>query len=577
MGDIYDYILKNNKIDEIMNTILNGENILIIHGDDEFYNNEIKKIKDYGINTLELNEDMNTNEKLISTNLNSIKLREGDISRINLLIREIYNKKKLIIEIFNSFIIKIDGVNSLNNLYCSTQKALEFKDKGFKLYNILKKIDYINDNSKQIRNEINTIIKQSKIELFLKYKRFSESKRFSLIKNNIDPTHIDSIINKLNGLLNNPFAFTAPIYFNKYTNDFIDQNIYSCKTKEEFLQKIDIINEKHNSKLLNKKKKVSIFTPGLWFKTKEVKSTNKKIDLDYEESKRIILKQYEENIENLNIFVKSFSFLSKVFKNEAILKLKKYVLNQDELMCYIELIKNTLETYQKYLEIENEINNLSLVEKKILSECYDILEEKNDLRALIEFIPNYLNYLLIEKIESKNSNALNSYNNINDELKKLSVALKTFNGILRKLFENKKIIATIDDESYRNQQTYLNEKFKYIINFNDIDEDFFSSIAKIRKKETYESFDKSIIKTLSNLGYLYEEDNANDSILYLKSNIVNEKDSVIYINKGTTFREDQLSELIRLIDCYNNVLFIWYRNWWIDKNDEIAKINMLIN
>ena len=39
-------------------------------------------------------------------------------------------------------------------------------------------------------------------------------------------------------------------------------------------------------------------------------------------------------------------------------------------------------------------------------------------------------------------------------------------------------------------------------------------------------------------------------------------------------------ELIKIIDLMNlgcKIIFVWYRNWWMNKNEEVQKIHKLLN
>ena len=57
----------------------------------------------------------------------------------------------------------------------------------------------------------------------------------------------------------------------------------------------------------------------------------------------------------------------------------------------------------------------------------------------------------------------------------------------------------------------------------------------------------------------------------------NAKNKVIYINNKDIFDYEELIKIIDLINLGCEIIFIWYRNWWINKNEEVQKIHKLLN
>ena len=65
------------------------------------------------------------------------------------------------------------------------------------------------------------------------------------------------------------------------------------------------------------------------------------------------------------------------------------------------------------------------------------------------------------------------------------------------------------------------------------------------------------------------------SIIYVDFGKAENK--VIYIYNKEFF---DFKELIKIIDLMNSgckVIFVWYRNWWMNKNEEVQKIHKLLN
>ena len=80
---------------------------------------------------------------------------------------------------------------------------------------------------------------------------------------------------------------------------------------------------------------------------------------------------------------------------------------------------------------------------------------------------------------------------------------------------------------------------------------------------------------LNNLGYTIFRKDDDISVIYVNFN--KEKDKVIYINNKELFDYEELIKIIDLMNSEDKIIFVWYRNWWLNKNDEVEKIHKLIN
>ena len=104
-------------------------------------------------------------------------------------------------------------------------------------------------------------------------------------------------------------------------------------------------------------------------------------------------------------------------------------------------------------------------------------------------------------------------------------------------------------------------------------EEFWKSVKE--NKRCNERLDRNIFKMLNNLGYTIFRKDDDISVIYVNFN--KEKDKVIYINNKELFDYEELIKIIDLMNSEDKIIFVWYRNWWLNKNDEVEKIHKLIN
>ena len=54
-------------------------------------------------------------------------------------------------------------------------------------------------------------------------------------------------------------------------------------------------------------------------------------------------------------------------------------------------------------------------------------------------------------------------------------------------------------------------------------------------------------------------------------------EKALYINNGESFSINNLIELLNLIDKNGKIIYIWYRNWWLNKAEEIDSLQKQLN
>lgn len=613
MDDIYKYILKNSTLNDLIEACLENKNIAII-----ISNNEIEDVliylKNYILNNITTEElKKRVNAVSINHTIDMVKIK-----KFNILNREISNNKKKIMEIFLSFIKKDNEGKSLNDLYSITKKSLEFKDKEFKYFCVLNKFKLFTDNNKEaIIENIQKLFEGEYINLFIKYKKFNGNKKFNIINKELTNEDIVKVKLKMSGILNNTFAFIPPIYYNKYTSDFEKENIYYKNYNEnQLLEVVKRINYKHNKKMLDK------ITDIKWYKLndilnhKRILNENKEINNEYLRQQEIIYKQYIENIENLALFSNSFGFIKKVFKNEVLDEINNRITNEEDLYNYISYLKETLSSYEEYLVVASKIEMLNDIQSDILNYCYDKIDNKKDLGEIIQFIPNYFLYKEIEIDEIENEIEINNYESIDNKINNIYLALSSYKNIALQVlqeYSNKTTNDFIKENSidifslnYKEivDNKYKKENYKFLSKLYPITviyEDEFKDNKKVIEKnfdivikssdffiyngiDQYKSevlcnerLDKKITTLLSNLGYRIFENENNNSVLYVLGCKCQGSIKTLYINNGESFSINNLIELLNLIDKNGKIIYIWYRNWWLNKAEEIDSLQKQLN
>lgn len=608
MNSIYKFMLNNKAFDDIIENLINRNKILIIKNDSKLHD-FIEYFNDFIINKFDENIFLETID-----NIKEEYNDELDIKKIKVLRRQINNDTKNIIKTFSVFNTKNKNY-SLNDLYLITDKSIEFKDKEFEYYSILSKSPlFLEDNSLNIILEVDKLIKNNYVNCFIKYNKFQNNKKFKIIKNNIDRKDIDIIINKLSTILNNTFAFIPPIYFNEYTRDFKSGNFYYKNyTNDEINELVKNINYEHNKDIINKAESFKWYKCIGIKKYKDMISNKNMLYEEYNEKEKIIYNQFIENIENLTMFSQSFSFLNRVYKENVLEEINNKIINEDELYNYIKYIKETLVIYRDYLEVEDKIKILNDTQREILNYVYENLSNKNDLKDLLKFIPKYYCYRRIELIENNEGGIINSYNKIYEKIYRLNESLKSYYNILLKVLtgiRNKEInlfinknnidlnkldvdslineryskvninfllnlfpIMIIDKKEYMENREKLDEIFDLIVDESDLTNKLYNS--RINNKNCSENLDKSIYKMLNNLGYAVFQKEDDISIIYFEPGSFENK--IIYLNNNDFFDCNELIKIINLINLGYKIIFVWYRNWWLNKNEEIQRIHKVLN
>lgn len=475
--------------------------------------------------------------------------------KVEILIREIKAKGKKITQVYNSF-SQVDSCGySLTQLYKLTEQNINYKDNEYRFFTTMTKSSLFEwNNHDNILKLSQYILNEKLLTVYFKYMKFKNNKIFSSLKKEIKIEELNIAINKLSALLNNSFALLPPIYSNVYREDFINSDIYNRSLSEEDLQnEVKRINFNHNGHLITKytNNNISYWIKGLIYRDKKNEAFNK-----YYSYEREILKQFKENIDCLNIYIKSFKFLKPVLIEEEYQSLSKYILNDDEFGLYLKDLCNKLMKYRNYISIITKVNSLEIEVLNLLDFIYTNTKSISEGEELVSFINKYYYYMLINNLEKTNP-YIGEYSSVEDYFNILIKAVKFTDRILNKN-------STLE--------SYLDELFKeeLIIDSNN-------DAATITSAINYES---EILSLLKSWGYkvMYNYPYDNHVLRYIVCTKENPNNFVpIYFDSINSFNESNLKEILYLLAKSKDILFIWSRDWWYKRNSETIRIRSFLN
>ena len=142
---------------------------------------------------------------------------------------------------------------------------------------------------------------------------------------------------------------------------------YENYSDDDIKELVKNINYKHNKEILNQAEDFKWYKCIGIKKYKEMLIKKRRLYEEYNEKEKIIYNQYIENIENLNMFSKSFSFINSVYEDKVLYEINNRISNEEELYNYIKYIKETLSIYKDYLEVEDKVEMLSETSKELLN------------------------------------------------------------------------------------------------------------------------------------------------------------------------------------------------------------------
>lgn len=621
---IQDLMIPYNDINCIISTkLLNGEKILIIKSNDENTEKENCLLNYYAkyiykMDTVNIN--LNDVIELFQKKQDNICIEDEMIVRKALLVnREVQTKLRKVLDIYDFFVSKTENDESLVNLYSFTNDKLNVNSKNYKYYNFLtNQKEFINKNKKYIDIAIKEELNNKLIKSFIKYKRFEKNNLFKIINKDVTIAEIDKTILKLKGLLNNSFALSPPVFINEYTESFLKtiSNVETI-TEEEIFELAKKAYYNHpNREIVHK-------TAIIWYKPSTLISyllNNKKYKIyKYEEEKcqLQIFNEYKENIDNLKLFMRSFNFLSLVINNDHLAKIQSCLLKEDDLWNYLNNLERSMNIYKQYKIIKDSILSLNNVTLALIELCYTKFKSYKELISVLEFIPIFYKYELITALENRDKLIIDNYNKFSKYITELLITIKHQKKLMTSALEfivRKNKIKTMEENNIEliihNESTLLNEfkeefhkclqllfniypivivnsntsnEFisKYGVLFNEIyQENELINQYEINKRLLYNDdinyrLKSIVIKLILSLGYKIVK-NYKFNETYLDIIVMSPKNEqkfiTVYFDNLQYFGLDNINYLLWLKNLNIEVIYIWSRDWWSDKNVEISRL-----
>ena len=529
------------------------------------------------INNL-LNKINKDNNFIIYCNYDD-KIYKKRLKKIIIILRNIvhtYNKIKVLIESTiskdSSNMSLVDMSNILFNLTLEDDELNKFYEK-------IKNSNYEIIEYCWISNFIYDMKDSSLISDYLKYNKFNQYNKFKYLNEDISYDEISNIEYKLNCLLNNKYALTPPIYINNFTSYFIDSKFSLNISESELLSQISNLNVDDN---YSKFKKIKWYHYLNRKKYNKLKSYNNDILEKRENIKKSMFNQYKENLEALNLYVKSFEFLKYVIKDSYFNKIYDYLYDENDMFSFLKSISETLSIYKEFLSIKNHINKLTNRELELLDFCYNKNDTIDNYKKRVFIFPN-----ILILYHFKNSIATLSQHDINREnMDTLIMQLNNDLDILSKLLYNDnydllsylKIDEDISNTGYNKYEDhYVLKQVEYDECLMYIDDYLKSNIYKSEIYSSNHQIVKFIKSTITNLGYKIVENFKLDGII-LDLIVFNSKNpkSIIYIFIDTMVINsyDTIRKLSYIKGKNIPIIYCWSDEFFINKNLEILKLNI---
>lgn len=466
--------------------------LLLTSNIEELYkhNKIINSLKE---NIYEVSKENNIEEKLINL-ISNLPYNTGKtlLSKVEVLNRKIDKDIQLLNNITDFFYNKDEEGLNLVDKYYITEKEINNNEKKYYYYKIFRiKKPFENLSYAHIKAIKDEIEKRNIIPIYIRYRRYLDNSRFTILKNNITNSLLYETINKLAQLNTmNTVKFNCSNL--KYKKDFIENFIINQNMNlTEVSELANIINTKYNGHLLEKRTDKSFFSI---FKKKKMEYINLNIE-KYNYIKQDILREFNKLYNNINLELTKWSFLSNVLVEEEYLKLKLMIIKGEDIKEKLMFYDKVLQLSKNSESIKSNIESLESTMKEVLDYCYDSIEYKNDLEDIIKNIDKIKLYYDIENIEARNTNIVDEYqkfdlikerihNNIRNRNLLIKDGIKLlWDNLIRETYKISSL--NIDKIDYSNRE-----------NFKSITPIVLSSNNKIFDDENFsniDSFDKIII------------------------------------------------------------------------------------
>lgn len=419
-------------INIISNCLSQGKRILILSKNSNTRNNIYKRLSYINNKILLLNDSNIDLDYFYSELLNAVSdlsknTGKTTLSKIKVLSRDIDKKLEMLNSINELFYkIRPSGLNLLD-MYKLTEKKITNSDtlnEYYKIYRIRK--PFINYNYTDLKKSVDTLILKDNIDQYVKYRRFKNNKLFSKLIKNINKDSISLALSNITSLLDNSLSFELPLCNSKYTEDFTANFLIDNTIEDDYIKTLaELVNLKHNSYILNKNNMIKKWNPAYWLKYKSLLKCEEDKKITFNNMEREIIVEFNENLENINLYIKSFDFIKNIVNEDEYKNFVKILLKNEDIIEYMINLKNTLNIYDSFKDVTRYVADFTTIENELLSYCYNNLERKEDIKKLLSFIPSLYLIHSIEEIETSEHDILHYYKNFEIILKEIQLSIDT--------------------------------------------------------------------------------------------------------------------------------------------------------
>ena len=618
------------------NYLFSKEQVLIISDIEKskILNEKVFKSLEKRLIDFQDNYDLNDRIKKLLLDLD-VQTGKTIISKIELINRDIKKKYEILGQINNLFLNKnSDNISLIKKYKITESKISNFNSyykyyKTFRIKKPLSKYSY-----SEIKESCKKILYLNLSSHYVKYRRFINNNTFKCLRQPINYNLINKAIIEISEIIKNK-DISYNLIRSKYTSDFIDVFFLNETMNENNIISLsNIINLKYNYNLLNTNKK------SIWFnifKRKKRLQKEDKLNL-FSNCQKEIYDEYINNYNSICSLKDKLYFLRDVLNDSSYIETLRNVVRGEDIYEILEFYLKIFEVAYKSKKSIEVINDISSIELDILNYCYEDLEEKKEINDLILSIPKLKLYLAIEEEEARYDDIIKIYNDydkiidniFSDINRKNSLLYNAINNIwdnqLREgsslLMENinyipieslnKFVPCVISNNSINELQSLINKKFyfkKVIVLLDDyysanknILNSLGDNIIILSKNNSMDINDFKIID-ITELYNSYQTNNyKNILITEISDFLINKGLTKVANIKGNTLEilkidsEEKIAIIVSpcsknfdyntlLRDIYSYRYYrehniktyrIWYRDWWVDKNIELSKLEKYI-
>ncbi|WP_164723709.1 AAA domain-containing protein [Thermosipho globiformans] len=336
---------------------------------------------------------------------------EGKLKKINNYSKKIEEKLIELEEFSDTMYKEREFGLSLANMYALTSKNLENKERELFLdFRSNFSGQYKYDDIKESCNRVKGLLKN-----YIRYRNIEEEykKQIKDTKKGLDSFLIQHTLDEFSKL-----QFEWKINFNSKYKEEIKR---ALQEKEEINTLVKEINESINLELFKKLKKVSEFK---WYNPIHIiflkfrRKTKEKLERLIEEKESEILNEIKNDFEKGKEILSKIGFLENVIDNFSMFE--KKILDEQDLKEYIGKLKDFLKVYEEYYTLDSQLLEILEFDRKILEFIY---QQRN---YGIDFVFHRIEKFFI----------LNEITKIEKEEKPKIVKYKSYNNIVKEVFEN---------------------------------------------------------------------------------------------------------------------------------------------